>query len=263
MYDQNPWHKELEVASNIAREAGVIMRQYFDIDQEREWKDDGTPVTIADTAINRLVIERIVEAFPEDGVIGEEESNTEYGMGRKWFCDPIDGTKAYTWGVATAMFSLGLVVDGVPVVGVVYNPFIDMLYYASRDGGAYANDRQIHVAAVHLKEGTVAVTSNLDKLRSDNTFLHNLVAKGIRTASFSGAVCKCVLVASGRFAGYVEDMVGTYDISASQVIVEEAGGKITDLQGEPLSYLQPFRGAIVSNGLVHGELVAMLGEKSA
>ena len=94
------------------------MRQYFDIDQEGEWKDDGTPVTIADTAINRLVIERIVEAFPEDGVIGEEESNTEYGMGRKWFCDPIDGTKAYTWGVATAMFSLGLVVDGVPVAGV-------------------------------------------------------------------------------------------------------------------------------------------------
>ena len=262
MHDQNPWYKELEVAKSIAYEAGIIMRQYFDIDQEREWKDDGTPVTIADTAINRLVIERIVEAFPEDGVIGEEESNTEYGMGRKWFCDPIDGTKAYTWGVATAMFSLGLVVDGVPVVGVVYNPFIDMLYYASRDRGAYANDRQIHVAEVHLKEGTVAVTSNLEKLRSDNTFLHNLVAKGIRTASFSGAVCKCVLVASGRFAGYVEDMVGTYDLAASQVIIEEAGGKITDFQGEPLSYLQPFRGAIVSNGLVHEELVGMVGEKS-
>jgi myo-inositol-1(or 4)-monophosphatase len=258
MQEGYSWQKELEVATKIAYEAGIIMRQYFHSEQEQEWKNDGTPVTIADTTINRLVIERIEEAFPEDGVIGEEESNTEYGMGRKWFCDPIDGTKAYTWGVATAMFSLGLVIDGTPVVGVTYNPFIDMLYYASKDGGAYANDRQIYVTEVRLQEGTVAVTSNLEKLRSDNTFLHNLVAKDIRTASFSGAVCKCVLVASGRFAGYVEDMVGTYDIAASQVIVEEAGGKITDLQGEPLSYLQPFRGAVVSNGLVHDELVRMV-----
>src|SRR3990170_3369867 len=74
-------------------------------------KKENSQVTIADKLINSLVIERLVTEFPNDGVIGEEESNTEYGAGRKWFCDPIDGTNAYIWGVPTAMFSLALVVD--------------------------------------------------------------------------------------------------------------------------------------------------------
>ncbi len=259
MHDQNPWYKELEVAKSIAYEAGAIMRQYFDIDQEAEWKKDGTPVTVADTAINRIVIERIEEAFPEDGVIGEEESNTEYGMGRKWFCDPIDGTKAYTWGVPTAMFSLGLVIDGVPMVGVTYNPFIDRLYVAAKGMGAYCNGKRMHVSQTSLEQGTVALTANLEKLCGENTLFGELIERGIRTASFSGGVCKCVLVASGHFEGYVEEMLSPYDIAASQVIVEEAGGKITDLSGNIPDYTKPFQGAIASNGLVHEELVGMVG----
>lgn len=262
MNQENSWQKELEVAKNIAYEAGAIMRQYFDGGQEQEWKADGTPVTIADTAINRLVIERLGEVFPDDGVVGEEESTAEYGMGRRWLCDPIDGTKAYTWGVATAMFSLSLVVDGVPVVGVAYNPFLDHLYFATQGGGAYKNDQRIHVSVLTLDEGIVAVTSNMTKVLEGDIFIQNLVGRAIHTASFSGAVCKSVLVASGRFVGYVEGMVGPYDMAAVHVILEEAGGKITGLQGEKLTYDKSFRGAIVSNGLVHEELVAMIGKKS-
>ena len=101
MYEQ-----ELHTAQRIAREAGDIMRRYFDGDQQRQTKADGTPVTIADTTINSLVIQRLHETFPDDGVIGEEESTAGYGLGRKWLCDPVDGTKAFTWGVPTAMFSL-------------------------------------------------------------------------------------------------------------------------------------------------------------
>ncbi|MCW1888772.1 MAG: inositol monophosphatase [Candidatus Moranbacteria bacterium] len=262
MQQVNSWHKELETAKSIAYEAGTIMRQYFHDGQEKEWKDDGTPVTIADVAINRLVIERISEAFPDDGVIGEEESNAGYGMGRKWFCDPIDGTKAYTWGVATAMFSLGLVVDGVPVVGVAYNPFIDTLYAAAKGQGAHCNGKPIQVSQKELHVGTIALTSNLEKLRGQNTLFEHLVQKNIRTASFSGGVCKCVLVASGRFEGYVEEMLGAYDIAASQVIIEEAGGMVTDLEGGALQYLKPFRGAVASNGIGHSELIEMLGGKA-
>ncbi|MBU6501056.1 MAG: hypothetical protein KGJ89_02930 [Patescibacteria group bacterium] len=108
--------KELFAAKDIAKEAGVIMRKYFDEDQHIEIKKDNTQVTIADKLINSLVIQRLAKAFPSDGVIGEEESTAEYGGGRKWFCDPIDGTAAYIWGVPTAMFSLGLVLDGRPVI---------------------------------------------------------------------------------------------------------------------------------------------------
>lgn len=106
--------RELEVAKSIALKAGEVMRQYFYDGQQKVIKDDGTPLTIADTTINRMVIEKLAKEFPEDGTIGEEESTTDYGQGRKWICDPIDGTKAYTWGVPTAMFSLALVVDGAP-----------------------------------------------------------------------------------------------------------------------------------------------------
>lgn len=262
MQESTQWQKELEVATNIAYGAGVIMRQYFDGGQEQEWKADGTPVTIADTAINRLVIERLREVFPEDGVVGEEESTAEYGMGRRWLCDPIDGTKAYTWGVATAMFSLGLVIDGVPVVGVAYNPFIDTLYVASKDGGAYCNGQRVRVSSLNLREGTLAITATLSKLRAEKGFFDNLTLQNIRTASFSGAVCKSVLVASGRFVGYVEEMVGPYDMAAVHIIVEEAGGKVTNLQGEPLRYTTSFRGAIVSNGVVHDDLVRLVNSSS-
>ena len=262
MTQENSWQKELEIAKSIAYEAGIIMRQYFDGDQEGEWKADGTPVTIADKTINRLVIERLAEAFPEDGVVGEEESTAEYGMGRRWLCDPIDGTKAYTWGIATAMFSLALVIDGIPMVGVAYNPFLDHLYFATQGGGAYRNDEHIHVSSLSLKEGIIAVTSNLAKVVEGNVLINNLVEQGARTASFSGAVCKSVLVASGRFVGYAEDMVGPYEMAAAHVILEEAGGKLTDMQGEKLTYDKSFQGAIVSNGVVHDELVHLASDAS-
>src|ERR1700733_14684688 len=105
----NNFKKELEVATAIAKEAGVIMLKYFEDDQQVELKKDKTHVTIAENLINSLAIERLSKAFPDDGIIGEEESTSDYGMGRKWFCDPIDGTAAYVRSTPTAMFSLALV----------------------------------------------------------------------------------------------------------------------------------------------------------
>ena len=123
--------KELAVAKQIAREAGEIMRYYFfATDMCVETKEDSSPVTEADIKINSLVIERLATAFADDGVIGEEQSTATYGTGRRWGCDPIDGTKGFIWGAPTAMFSLGLVVDGTPVLGVCYESIVDELYWA-------------------------------------------------------------------------------------------------------------------------------------
>src|SRR5437868_351607 len=103
------YSKELNAANEIAFKAGKIMLEYFDGDQQVDTKSDNSPVTIADKLINSMVIEELAKHFPEDGVIGEEESTTDYGPGRKWFCDPIDGTIGYIWGTPTSMFSLALV----------------------------------------------------------------------------------------------------------------------------------------------------------
>lgn len=251
-YDYAP---ELAVAQAIARRAGVTMLQYFDGDQQVERKSDGSPVTIADKLINAMVIEELAKAFPDDGVIGEEESNTEYGMGRKWFCDPIDGTKAYTWGTPTSMFSLALVVDGVPVVGVAYDPFLDRLYSGIKGRGSDCNGHKLQVNTDGLPGGFVAVTSEVGLIASRPPLLEKLSAKGARLVTFSGAVYKAVLVARGRMAGYVESRTNAHDVAAVDVIVTEAGGRVSGLDGKPFDYTKPFRGMIVSNGVVHDDIV--------
>ncbi len=250
------YEKELQVAREVAAEAGEVMRTYFRGDQQRVIKHDGSPVTIADTMINQLVIERLNTAFPDDVVIGEEQSTGGYGAGRRWFCDPIDGTKAYTWGVPTAMFSLALVVDGRPVMGVCYEPMLDSLYSAVIDQGAYCNEQRLSVNDASLQNGTLAIASAPDDIRT-NHIVTNILKAGVTTAVFSGAVYKSTAVADGRFVGYIEHKVNAYDIAAIDVIVREAGGAVTALSGEVHDYSSPIKGVIVSNGHVHAELIAL------
>lgn len=249
---------ELEVGKKIALQAGAIMRDYFDSDLLIERKEDDSPLTVADTKINRLVIEELGKEF-KDGVIGEEESTTGYGNGRKWICDPIDGTKAFSWGVPTAMFSLGLVVDGKPVLGVAYDPFLDRMYTAIVGAGSFCNDTPIKVSLGMLAGEYVGVSSSAEQALKDSVYadlVTSLLGKKARLACFSGAVYKSCLVAKGKLVGYLERGVSAHDMAAAHVIVEEAGGKVTDFNGGPLDYSKPFSGAIVSNGRAHAELVA-------
>ena len=254
----NDFQKELDVAVQIAKQAGEIMLQYFDNDQNVKRKLDDTLVTVADTTINSLVIELLTKEFPDDGVIGEEESNTEYGLGRKWFCDPIDGTNAFVWGIPTAMFSLGLVVDGQPQVGVAYDPFLDKMYTSIKGHGSYCNGKILAVSTDALRDGFVAITGNIKRIYGGLQSVKNLMSENIKPVAFSGAVYKSVLIARGRLVGYLEELVNAHDMAAVQLIVEEAGGKITGIDGGKLDYSKPFRGAVVSNGLVHDELVEII-----
>lgn len=250
----NNYQKELEVAINIAKEAGPIMLKYFDIDQGIEQKEDKTFVTIADKLINTMVIEKLKKSFPEDGVIGEEESNTEYGMGRKWFCDPIDGTAGYIWGTPTAMFSLALVVDGVPTVGVAFDPFLNKIYTAIKGGKSHYDDKELKVSNKDLQSGIFAISGSTKSL-PQTKYYAKMIDDKVRFASFSGAVYKCCLIARGRLVGYAEYGINPHDIAAIHVIVENAGGKVTAVDGSPLDYSKPFKGAIISNGVVHEKLV--------
>lgn len=248
---------ELETARKIATKAGRIMRHYFYSDQEIKTKPDGTPVTIADTTINHMVIEELAKAFPADDVIGEEESTGEYGMGRKWFCDPIDGTKAYTWGVPTAMFSLALVIDGRPVIGVAYDPFLDEMFWAIKGEGSYRNTIKLQVNNHKLTDGILAIASSPSEIRERLRFIDGFV-RSQRLATYSGAVHKASRVAQGNFVGYIERHVGAHDMAAVDLIVHEAGGTVTDYDGKLLDYRRPFRGAVVSNSVAQEELLTLL-----
>ena len=251
------FQKELNKAKEIARLSGKIIVEYFDADQQTRLKEDMSPVTKADILVNELVIKELQKAFPEDGIIGEEKSTTEHGRGRIWLCDPIDGTVGYVWGTPTAMFSLALVIDGEPVLGVAYDPFLDRLYEGVINRGSYCNGAKLEVSKRDLNGGHVAITASVDKIMT-HEYIPKLQAAGAYLPVFSGAVYKSCLVARGKFEGYIEYGVGTHDMAAVQVIVEEAGGVITNLKGERLDYGKPFQGAIVSNKLVHEKLVKMI-----
>lgn len=247
------FEQELRVAKDIAAKASRIMLEYFDAEQEVEHKDDESEVTIADKKINSMVITELGKHF-DDGVIGEEESNSEYGGGRKWICDPIDGTKAFVLGVPTAMFSLGLVVDGVPVLGVAYDPFLERLFWAVKDQGSFCNGNRLEVSDNELRGHYVGVSSSkriIDKIE----VVSKVVQTGAKLDMTYGAVYKSCMVATGKTVGYFESVVNPHDIAAVHIIVEEAGGVVTGYDGEKLDYTKPFKGAIISNKVAHDDLV--------
>lgn len=253
----------LEFAKALAYEAGEIMRKYF-LKTEREWKQDETPLTIADTTINRMVIERIAEKFPEHSVLGEEESAIQENARLTWVCDPVDGTMPYSHGLPISTFSLALCDDGVPVAGVVYDPFMKRLFSASQGGGAFCND-----TALHVNQTTENSLVSVDAFPSTNpivdvdaSILNTFRACGIKTVTMWSSILPACLVAQGEFSGAVLNIPAPQDPAAIKVIVEEAGGKVTDLFGNDQRYDRPTKGFIASNGVLHDELVRMIKEKA-
>jgi fructose-1,6-bisphosphatase/inositol monophosphatase family enzyme len=249
----------LEFAKMLARDAGQIITAYFDLaNKQVETKADESPVTIADKKINQLVIDRVQAAYPTHGILAEEGS-ADADRQQLWVCDPIDGTKSYIQGIPTAMFSLAYVEDGVPLVSVLYDAFQDKLYTASKGGGAFCNDVEIHVSALaELKGASIAGMGSYNQIVERRAFFDSLAARGAQTVIVPGNVFRNGIVATGSIEAHVFPGCSAHDIAASALIIEEAGGKVTNLRGEPQAYNQRIYGAIVSNGLLHDELVQLL-----
>lgn len=254
------YEPELEFAKKLAKKAGKIMLEYFSIDKQIQYKDDASPVTIADQKVNRLVIEELTEKF-DYGIIGEEESTTEYGKeDTVWICDPIDGTRAFIYGLPTAMFSLGLVHKGKPVMGVAYDPFMDRMFYSIRGSGSFLNGRKLKVSDGNLKGHNIGTISEAKDLMKIKDTIEEIVKRGANAVYVEGAVYKSCMVAEGKFVGYFSDLPKTHDLAAVSVILEEAGGKMTATDGSPLDFSKYFEGAVISNGVVHDELLEILNK---
>ncbi len=243
-------------AEKFARQAGAVMRQYFAYaDKGVETKKDHTPVTIADKKINDLLIERVTQDFPQHGVLGEEAS---YHPERNqlWVCDPIDGTKGFILGLPTAMFSLAFVVDGQPEAAVMYDPFLDRLFSAVTGKGAYCNGQPVHVSQKQSLRGAEVGTITSYRAILKRKAVHDaLDAAGADLLFTHGNVFKGSLVAQGSIDGYIFPGRSAHDIAAEKLIIEEAGGRVTDLDGHEQRYDGKIRGVIISNGYIHDELV--------
>ncbi len=262
-------NKELEeclnFAKSLAKEAGVIMQRYFRADDIGiVWKSDKSPVTLADTTINSLVIERVQKIFPNHGVHGEEESLHE-GRPWMWICDPVDGTVPYSLGLPISTFSLALTYNGVSQLGVIYDPFIDRLYYAQLSKGAFLNSKPLRVSDQRLDGSYVGCDQwatgnvNFDKVWLGIPQLRDaLLDAGVKPLTLSSAVITGALIARGDIAGEIFAVTKPEDIAALKVIVEEAGGKVTDIRGNDQRYDQSINGAIVSNGAIHDQLIEIV-----
>ena len=255
---QTPYVK---LARSIALEAGKIIRTHFDTNVAKRTKNDLTPVTIADEQINAMVIRRIGEVYPDHAVIGEEGTNGKTSR-LAWVCDPLDGTIPYTKTIPVSVFSLALVDEGKPILGVVYDPFTNRLYMAEKGKGAYVNDKPIHVNAQKSEKGSMMLIEWWsDSLYDVDTAMHHMSKDTKVYVLHLGSIVQSgCLVASGQvIATIFPGTKGKFiDMAAIKIIVEEAGGSVTDLYGNDQRYDRDIKGAVVSNGIVHKEVLAYL-----
>ena len=253
------YNNYLEFAKDIAYKAKDIMLKYFNSDNSESYKEDNTIVTLADKEINDLLIKEVKEVFPNHSVDGEEEScgNSNY----VWVCDPIDGTAMYSRGIPVAVFSLALTIDGNPVVGVVYDPFNDNMYYATQGSGAYKNNNKIHVSNIDLSDKRSVAHYDMHPSFDYNIFdvIKELGNKSY-FVSIGSIIRASMCIAEGNFtlAIFPGIIHKNCDIAAVKIIVSEAGGVVTDLFGNEQRYDKSINGALISNGIMHDEVVELI-----
>ncbi len=251
----HPYAEELALANELADLAAEVAVEVYGREFEVRRKADLTPVTEADLRIEGLVRDRIVERFPGDAVLGEEGGLQGPGDGgRRWVVDPIDGTKNFAARIQIWATLIALAVDGRPVLGVIEAPLLGERYEAVQGQGARLNGRPIHVSDVErVPEALVSTAGTGAWLGGPNerAFL-SLAAEAERVRGF-GDFWGHMLVARGAADVMLETALRTWDWAALAVIVEEAGGRCTQLDGSPLA-----DGASVlsANPALHAQLVA-------
>ena len=253
----------LDQLCEIAYLAGGVMKTYFThFGMERVVKTDTTPLTAADTEINALVISHIRKLSTEVDIVGEEESDR---TDSPWqiMCDPVDGTFPYTWGMPVATFMLGLMYRREPVVGVIYDPFTDRMYSAQKGKGAWLNMTRLKVSRVATRKdrpivGYVSWPNDPPGACPYNVLkvCQYLEERGVTLVNICSIGYIEVAVATGEFAGTVFPGTKHHDTAPGHIIVTEAGGKVTDIFGEPLHYSDnKIAGHLMSNGHIHDLLV--------
>ena len=257
---------DLALALELASIADALTRERFGAaDLKVERKPDMTPVTEADTAVERALSEHLAEARPGDAVLGEEYGERHSDGQRRWVLDPIDGTKNFVRGIPVWATLIALQDGDAPAVGVVSAPALGRRWWGSRGGGAYVDDgsataRRLHVSAVaQLADAQLSITGFgywEEQGRLDAAIA--LIRACWRTRGL-GDFWHHMLVAEGAVDIAVEPTVSLWDLAAPQVIVEEAGGCFTDLAG----VATPAGGdALATNGLLHEAALEVVGRSS-
>jgi myo-inositol-1(or 4)-monophosphatase len=260
-------------AAEIAREAGARLREFYAQGVETEYKGDVDIVTVADRTVEKLIRARLGEAFPDHGVYGEEGTRERMEGEFRWYVDPLDGTTNFAHGFPQFCVSLGLEQraqgmkadeDGTLVAAVIYDPLRDGMFTAERGHGTQLNGKTAKVSRnAELAEALLA-TGFPSRKRHASPNIHfyqefTLRSHGVRRAG--SAALDLAYVACGRLDAFWEFNLNPWDTAAGILLVEEAGGRVTDFAGARFRLKSDE--ILASNGLIHEELIGFFGDMFA
>ncbi len=241
--------------------AGRTMRKAFKPGMKREWKEDHTPLTKSDKAINRMVIADLKRDYPHITVIGEEESRIVKDSEYVVLVDPIDGTIPFCQGIPAATFCISVLKNRVPIVAVVHDPYCKRTWYAEKGRGTMLNAEPVRVSErATLAQSTVSIMwwcgsiGNLDKV------CRELVERHVKWLNLCSVAITGGLIASSDLEASIFPGEKAWETAAMQLLVEEAGGVATDLYGNKLVYGEDLKipGHIMSSGHIHDQLVGLV-----
>jgi len=255
----------LRVAIAAAKEAGRIQKLHFGHSHRVELKGEIDPVTIVDKLCDRAISQKILEAFPDHDILTEERSFASKGSSWKWIVDPLDGTTNYSHSYPCFCVSIALEVEGEVKLGVVYDPILNELFYAEKGEGAYLNGNRIFVSNVnHLDHSFLATGFPYDVREHADFYLlffRQFISKSFAIRRPGSAALDLCYLAAGRFDGFWELKLHAWDVAAGSLMVTEAGGRITDFQGQSFHIYS--KEILASNGLIHEEMLQAIGEINA
>lgn len=249
-----------------ATEAGaLVLKHYFASTTLKITNKEGINnlVTEADHASEKAIIETIREEYPDHSILCEESGEMHTDSEYKWIIDPIDGTVNYAHGIPICCVSIGLEFHGNLIMGAVYNPFMKEFFFAEKGKGASLNGEEIKVSGQTDVERSCVVTgfpyTYLDVPNGPLDVFNRFIRRGVPVRRLGSAALDLCWVAAGRFDAFYEHKLQPWDSAAGVVILEEAGGKVTNYEGEPYSVYQP--AICATNGVIHEEMLKWVNDE--
>lgn len=253
----------LKVAKKAALEAGEIISEYFGQEHEYRYKNEDKSdfATQADLESEHKIVEIITKSFPEHSIIAEESGQTDKKSEYTWIIDPLDGTLAFASGLPLSAISIALLKENQPILGIVYQVMTEALYWAQKGKGAYLNNKRMKVSKVDkLESASIGMDVGHKKSRAGKFDSYILPLKKVRYMYGLGSdAAMLALVGKGSLDAFPTS-AWVWDFAGGAVIVEEAGGKVTDLQGLPVDWTKKRIEMVATNGLLHDQVLEALSK---